>query len=172
MEAPKTFMSTLPKLELYEDYGSNWEVYVEAIYEIFKQDFIYHTPNWARDNSQVGINSSPMEQGKEFTFWHITSEGNVEEERTPCFRRCERIRFPRHLIENFGQGRILAWEKEVKRGNKGREKRIHISPDDFSYLLVLSPAKNSKRRVITAFYVEREQQRENNKKDYQKFGLK
>lgn len=164
--------TALPKLETYEEHGSDWNKYVEAIYDIFKKDFIYSSPKWQPDDVFVRINSSPMDQGKEFTFWHITSEGDVEKDRTPNFRRCERIRFPRYLIEHFKKGPVLAWEKEVQKKGKGREKRIHISTDDFSYLVVLSPIKNNKRTMITAYYIDSESNKKRLKGDHQKFQLK
>ncbi len=160
-----------PKLETFEDHNSDWPTYVDAIYKIFKTDFIYGSPKWVVDNLIVGINSSPISDGKEYTFWHITSTGNIEAERIPDFRRCERIRFPRYLIENFRSGPIYAWEKEVKSGGGSRENRIHIATDDFTYLLVLSPLRKNRRIIITAFYVDSESNRRRLHGDFTKYKI-
>ncbi len=165
-------MSGYPSLEKFENHQSDWDKYIEAVYDIFKKDFVYSTPIWKPDNAQVRVNSTPMSQQKEFTFWHITSTGKVEEERVPDFKRCERIRYPKFLITNYPGQLVYAWEKDVKRSNGGREKRIHISNNDFSYLVVLSANKSSKRTLITAYFVEKVYQRKKLEKDHKKFKLK
>ncbi len=42
----------------------------------------------------------PLVDGKEYTFYHITHKGNIENDRTPELRRCERIGWARPVIEN------------------------------------------------------------------------
>ena len=34
----------LPELELFSDYGGDWEQYLDAIYQIFCQDFVDSKP--------------------------------------------------------------------------------------------------------------------------------
>lgn len=165
---------TLPALILYESFGSNYENYISAIYEIFQNDFLNSTPIFRLDPSEVHINSRPYEQNKEHTFWHITTEGKVESDRLTNFRRCERIRYPKFLIENYDSAICKIWEKDIST-KKGREKRIHISTNDFSYLVVLSTQtrKDSRiiRTLITAFYVEETYQRKKNEKDYKMYKI-
>ena len=62
-----------------------------------------------------------MFQGKEVTFWHMTSEGHDEAERRPEFRRCERIRWAKPTIEHADEAGTKVWVS-VRRG----ENRIHI----------------------------------------------
>lgn len=165
-------MSKLPKLETLEEYGGEWHQYIEAIYSIFKEHFIDSKPKFHSDKFEVRINSRPIRQNKEFTFWHIISEGKVEEEREPNLRRCERIRFPKYLIENFNSDTTRSWEKEVRSSNGSRENRIHIATKDFSYIIVLSPIRKDLRTLITAFYVDKVYQRKKYEKDYEKYKLK
>lgn len=73
-----------------------------------------------------------MLQEKVATFWHIISEGPIEEERLPDIRRCERIRWPRAIIENSEDAGIKVWENE----NKG-EKRVCLWLEQQEYLVVL-----------------------------------
>jgi hypothetical protein len=77
-----------------------------------------------------------MEQGKEATFWHLISEGKVEGERLPDMRRCERIRWPRPIIEHADEPVIKIWENKRK-----RETRICIWFEDVEYLVVLASRK-------------------------------
>lgn len=87
----------LPPLVLFTDYGGNWNRYVEALYSYFKQDFVDSSPSFR--GTQLALKRHPMEHGKEATFWHLISEGQVEDKRVPNLRRCERIRWPRPIIE-------------------------------------------------------------------------
>ena len=71
----------LPDLVLLEDSGGDWSPYVELVYSYFYADFVRDRPTYG--GKRLGLKRLPMEQGKEATFWHMTSEGPVEEERTP-----------------------------------------------------------------------------------------
>ena len=86
----------LPHLVLLNDYGGDWDRFLKAVYAYFKQDFIDSRPVF--NGRRLGLKRHPVIHNKEATFWHFTSEGEVEAERTPDFRRCERIRWPKPLI--------------------------------------------------------------------------
>lgn len=89
----------LPPLLLLEDFGHNWDEYFEAIYKIFCRDFVVSKPNF--EGKRFALKKHPMIKGKEATFWHIISEGRLEDNRLPDLRRCERIGWPRPIIEAF-----------------------------------------------------------------------
>ena len=88
----------LPPLVLFNDHGGNWHAYLDAIYAWFKQDFVDTKPTF--QGRRLGLKRQPVTHGKEATFWHMIQEGSVEVDRTPDFRRCERIRWPRPIIEH------------------------------------------------------------------------
>lgn len=94
----------LPGLVLLEDYEGNWERYIEDIYMFFRQDFIENQVIF--NNQPVKMKRYPLLNGKEATFWHITSEGKEEDSRLPELRRCERIRWPRPIIEHFADSKL------------------------------------------------------------------
>lgn len=71
--------SWLPPLVLLEDFGGEWNRYVEKVYEYYKQDFVTHKPVFR--GRRLGLKRHPVSQGKEATFWHMTSEGNDEANR-------------------------------------------------------------------------------------------
>lgn len=149
--------SWLPALVLF---NGDWNEYVEIIYGHFRTDFIEHAPKLR--GKPCWIHRKPLSEGKEPTFWHITSEGEVEAERTPDLRRCERIRWPRPLIEGVPHSRINFWR--VRRRKKWR---LNIAPIDFSYLVSVAELKQSVL-LVTAFWVEMEHQRNKLRAEWQK----
>ena len=47
---------------------------------------------------------------KPFTYWHLISEGEVEWDRKPDIRRCERIAWARDILNNAEDKRIKTWD--------------------------------------------------------------
>jgi hypothetical protein len=78
----------------------------------------------------------PLFQDKEVTFWHITSEGEEEDKRTPDIRRCERIRWPRSIIEHFFEDNIRCWHNK-----RGHDRRIVLWFFEEDYVVVLADRK-------------------------------
>lgn len=151
----------LPPLVLFSDYNGNWDRYLEAIYACFKQDFIDSTPVF--QGRRLGLKRLPMTNGKEATFWHMTSEGTNEEHRTPDFRRCERIRWRKPVIESSKDPKVKCWVA-VKRN----EDRIHIWLEDEDYVVVLADRRGF-LLPWTAFLITREHTRKKLRKEYDNF---
>jgi len=121
----------LPPLVYLSDYDGDWSTYVEAIYEHFKNDFVYTTPIFR--GIRLGLKRHPVTDGKEATFWHFISEGLEESDRNPNFRRCERIRWPRPIIEHENDPRIKLWRNKRKGSN-----RILLWFESEEYLVILA----------------------------------
>jgi len=138
----------LPDLVDFNDYNV-WELYLEKLYFYFTIDFIDYENQLLFQNKPVRLCRTEKEQGKEITFWHIIQKGIDEEERFPNFRRCERIRWIRPIIE-FGSNKkeVLIW-KTFKKGNK----RICFYLHQEKYCLVLV-AGRKEFQLLTAYYVE------------------
>ena len=124
----------LPPLILFRDYGGDWNAYVEKLYEHFKRDFVESKPLY--NGRRVNLKRHPMEQGKEATFWHLISDGKVEDDRLPDLRRCERIRWPRPIIEHSGDAVVKMWKNKRK-----DEVRICLWLESQNYLVVLADRK-------------------------------
>ena len=90
--------------------------------------------------------------------------GSTEDERTPDFRRCERIRWPAPIIEHS-----LAPELKVWAEPKGKNQRIHIWFESESYLVVLDD-RGEYILPWTAFYIEHEHQRKKYIKRWKRHG--
>ncbi|KZN15316.1 hypothetical protein [Marinomonas sp. TW1] len=141
----------LPDLVLFNDYDGDWNRYLNAIYTYFKADFVISKPIFR--GVRLGLKRYPEYDGKSATFWHMTSTGDDESERIPDFRRCERIRWPKPIIENDQHSSLKVWAEL-----KGKNKRIHIWYEQEGYLVVLDD-RGDYILPWTAFYVEREHER-------------
>jgi|SRR5690625_1818806 len=152
----------LPQLVCLSDYQGDWDKYFQAIYSIFHSDFVASKPTFR--GVRLRLKRHPEHDGKSATFWHMISEGRVEEERTPDLRRCERIAWPRPIIENSTDTALKVWCEQRKGA-----KRIHIWLEDEGYLVVL----DDRGKFIlpwTAYYVERKHERAKLNRRFQRFG--
>jgi hypothetical protein len=139
----------LPPLMEFNEYGGDWNVYLEAIYAVFEKDFVKSKPSFR--GQRLGLKRFPEYEGKEATFWHMTSEGSIEMERIPDMRRCERIQWPRPVIEHEADPELLVWVEP----HGANDNRIHIYLPAERYLVVLADRGNY---ILpwTAFYIEYE----------------
>jgi len=129
----------LPEPLKFCDYDIDQERITEVAYAIFKNDFIDSCPTCS--GFSVKSVRGKMEGGKEETFWHIIKEED-KHQKGRIFKtdRCERINWPRPIIEGLSEGRVICWKKlHHEKGKK--EWRWLIALDDFSYLVVLAVRK-------------------------------
>jgi len=148
----------LPPLLLLDDHEGDWSIYEAAVYAIFLRDFVTSQPRL--HGRAVVLGRSPLVDGRESSYWHFTSSGADEASREPDFRRCERIGWPRAIIEAAGEPEVHCWR--VKRG---QERRILLALDDFGYIVVLA----DRGRVlvpVTAYVVEQPKRRERLRAEY------
>ena len=157
----------LPAKILYEDFGGDWNVFVERLYEVFKADFVFSKPVLPK---RVALKKHPLSEEKEATFWHLVTEGKTEADRTPSLRRSECLPWIRPLIENYNAENVRCWEKQHQT-RKGPEKRILIALEDFSYIVVLVD-RGEYVLPWTAYCVEYESQRNKLKNEFDEFKKK
>ncbi|MBB63461.1 MAG: hypothetical protein CMO81_00165 [Waddliaceae bacterium] len=155
----------LPPLILFTDYRGQWNDYIDAVYDAYCKDFMRCRPQFRGET--VHSRYHPAHGNKGATFWHLVSEGKVEEERIPDLRRCERIRWPRPIIENSELTDVKVWEGY--RPWRGQlQTRVNFSLFNFSYLVVI--AKNSRGYdLLTAYWIEQEHRRRKLKREYEDF---
>ena len=127
----------LPDLIYLDDCGGDWEWYLDTLYRAFVADFVNSKPTWP--GKRVVLKRYPEYQGKGATFWHMISEGDQEVERIPDLRRCERIRWPRPIIDAYPNHNPtpndrLYWWKSKRR----HEERYVLALLDFSYVVVVA----------------------------------
>jgi hypothetical protein len=121
----------LPALLRFADFGGDWQRYEAALYEAFCLDFVQARP--AFRNQAVHLKRHPLLDGKEATFWHFITEGPNEHLRIPDLRRCERIRWPRAIIQHHDDPSLKVWENL-----RGRDRRVCLWLESEEYLVVLA----------------------------------
>jgi hypothetical protein len=120
----------LPALVLLEDYEGHWPSYEEALYSHFFLDFVQAQPSV--HGLRIAHRKHPLTNGREYTFWHLISEGPNERDRIPSPRRCERIRWPRSLVDAEGSSKVRVWRNRRRTGEA-----LVLALPDFSYKIVL-----------------------------------
>ena len=102
----------LPDLFVFEGI---WADYEDSLYEIYLADIV--DADLRFKNLKICCQYRPESHGKHFGFWHIISEGKVENDRTPDLRRCERIRWIAYLIKNAEINDDISWWENERGGN-------------------------------------------------------
>lgn len=163
----------LPALICLEDHEGDWDRYIDAVYARFREDFIDSKPEFRR--KVLGMKRLPLTNGREATFWHLTTEGDGPEgQRELQLPRCERIGWPRPTIEHEADADVKVWEEQRK--GRGNERRVHIWVERDDYVVVLA-----RRRVgqpdeyvlpWTAFVVESGHYRRGLQRRFEKYGQK
>jgi len=156
----------LPPLVLLQEYDGDWKRYIEAVYDCFKVDFIDSKPRFR--NKTIRLKRYPLLDGKEATFWHITSEGKQEDKRVPDFRRCERIRWPRPIIEHYNDDSVRCWSNIRANARRRNERRIVLWFYDEDYVVVLA-ARRRYMLLWAAYYVSWGHTRRKLLKDYEEY---
>jgi hypothetical protein len=124
----------LPELVLLASYNGDFARFLDAVYACFRSDFVDSRPAFRGERLQ--LKRHPLVQGREYTFWHMVSEGRDEASRQPDVVRCERIRWPRPVIEHSTDPVLKVW------GNvRGGEHRICLWLENDEYLVVLTRRK-------------------------------
>lgn len=160
----------LPELISLSIHGKNDPIYyLEILYKKFYDDFYINPPQWYPEK-RIALKQASGKDGRSDTFWHMISEGSVESERLPDFRRCEKISWPRPMMQIYGesQGHLcshkLVWWESIRKGSK---RRLLALPD-FSYVLVLIE-RYDYIQPITAYCVEYNNRREKLRREFQKY---
>lgn len=160
--------SWLPPLIEY-DSSEQWVKYEDGIYNIFKDDFIDSYP--IIDGFRVNIRYHPIENGKADAFFHVTCQDYMNiKDRSPDFRRCERIRWVRKFIENMDCNQtcnlcegLKVWDKPYK-----NTYRTHILFEKEKFMVVIEK-RDKYYLLITAFYFDRDHTLGKKLKEYEQY---
>ncbi len=154
----------LPEALRYEDFKGDWDKFLEAVYKIFQRDFKHSRLNYGGHPLDY---DSTLEDGKETVFWHITSSiDRATKDRVPDLRRCERIPWPRPIIEHPGDEALKVW-----RNRRTGETRVLLWLDELDYIVVLA----EKARVmvlVTAYCTDRKHTRRKLKREWDEYSEK
>jgi hypothetical protein len=125
----------LPDLILLSSFDGDIQTYFEAVYQVFKADFVLSKPVFR--GTRLGLKKYPLVDGKEYTFYHFTHSGMDEQARTPDLRRMERIRFPRPMIDGSQHPYLKVWKNK-----RGTNERFLIYHEEENYVVVLDQRKD------------------------------
>ncbi|NOX41725.1 MAG: hypothetical protein GXP05_14830, partial [Alphaproteobacteria bacterium] len=141
---------TPPPLMPINAHGGEWARYEAALYDVFVRDIIRHDLRFR--GIQVNARRIPEHERKWACFWHMISEGSVEDDRIPDMRRCERLSQVRWIIENADAVEVIdIWEQ-----TREREKNWVLWYEEF-YLVVLAH-RSGYYLLKTAFCTDRDHQ--------------
>lgn len=150
-----------PELITLSDFGGDFDIFLSKAYSIFKQDFIISRPKF--EDLNVSVRRYPEMDGMHKTFYHITHEGEDENQRTPDLRRIERISFPKFVIDNNNHSEILIWKNK-----RGRDERTILFNQDENYIVVLTN-RGDYYMFITAYLVEQNHRKNKLLKEYETY---
>lgn len=151
----------LPELIELSQFGGNFAQYLEAVYEIFTNEFIRSRPIFR--GTRLALKKFPVTDGKEATFWHMTSEGADEQNRLPDLRRLERIKWPSFIINNSEHPYLRVWEN-----TRGTKTNILIMHEDENYVVILRKG-NGYLLPWTAYLIEYEWRKKKFIKEYEEY---
>ena len=119
-----------------EPLPGDWPTYEDKIYAIFMETIV----NGGLIFRRLPVKSQyrPETNGKGFSFWHLISEGQVEEDRTPDMRRCERIRWFAWLIKHAEERQEISWWEN----RRGTNTHVVIWLEVEQFAVVLAKRKN------------------------------
>lgn len=146
METSEVNITTPPDLLIFD--GGDWFAYQEALYEVFLNTI--WSAKLTFQGLPVNAKKQPEHKGKHFAFWHLTSNGEIEEEREPDLRRCERLAWVSWVILNVDRHpEITYWEN--KRGN---QRHIVVWCEGHNYAVILAK-RNGYFLLKTAYVVDK-----------------
>lgn len=156
----------LPPLVLLNDSDGDWNAFLDVVYSYFVEDFVNNKPRF--QGRRLGLKRHPVIDGKEATFWHMTSEGNIEADRVPDFRRMERIRWPRPIIEHTEERENTVEVKVWRNIRRKNDSRILLWVESEQYLVVLADRGNY---ILpwTAYQVSQSHQQRKLQKEYERY---
>lgn len=156
-------LSWLPDLLTLPDSGGDPATHIDAAYLVFRRDLLDSPPFFR--NRRIFVSRDPVWANKESGFWHLISEGMVEEERLPNLRRIERIGWIAPIIANAQIASLPQWPQT----RHGKSNRIAIALPDYSYLVVLEERSNNKYHLVSAYPIEHDNRRETHRKQAEAF---
>ncbi|HLA64083.1 MAG TPA: hypothetical protein VK610_06625 [Rhodothermales bacterium] len=104
-----------------DDYSGEWAQYEEELYRIYTYRVVRGGLTF--QGRRIQCTRHPEVSGKAFGFWHLVTEGEVEEQRTPDMRRCERLPWIpwviRQASESDGRTGPVLWWVNKRRSGEG-----------------------------------------------------
>jgi hypothetical protein len=159
--------SWLPDALQYADFHGDWGEFLATVYQIFERDFKQSRPSY---EGKTVVHDTRIEDGKEVGFWHITCRYEARTHaRETDLRRCERIPWPRPMIEHSTDRSLSVRKNKRKKPGSPRQTRVLIWLENLDYLVVL--AERPKAMIlVTAYCTDIESHKEKLRKERGGYG--
>ena len=128
-----TTIDWLPK-KILETIFATLADFLSAVEESYKDDFV---------RSEVFYNNIPVKRkkfplrhnGEDASFWHMTTTGSGEDNRKRSIERCQRIKWPKAIIQHCEDSLVNVWTEEKR--ILFHFKLSEIDPTEKDYLVIL-----------------------------------
>lgn len=154
----------LPSLVSMSDFGNNWDTYLEELYRIYLNEIV--NSGLTFNGLPIRVQFRPMSHGKGYGFWHLVSEGETEDDRTPDLRRCERVRWIAWVIRNAGTNENIKWWKN----KRGSDIHVVLWYKDEKFVVVL--AERNEYYLLRSAYPVNSRRERTFEKEWQEFWKK
>lgn len=124
----------LPGIIELNQYSGNYAQYIDVVYDVFYNDFIANKAKFG--SHPLNMKFKPLQNDRAYTFYHMTHEGEKEDERLPDLRRCERIGWARPCVENVEEWNLRFW-RQTRQKSRNRICILLEVDDDYDYFVVL-----------------------------------
>jgi hypothetical protein len=132
-------LEPFPDLIELSDFSGNWDQYQEAVYNEFLSNILKKLTFMSKP---VSCKYSQPINGMHRCFWHLITFSQAkpapDEEREVDMRRCERVNWISHIVNNFNDPDVSCWEQK-----RGSRKNVVLWAEKKSYMIVLSKRKDS-----------------------------
>lgn len=124
--------SSAPSYIYLSDFGGDFIEYDKAVYQAFNETFAEKKLFF--EGRRIGHKYRPEQNGKSYTYDHITSSDN-DKDRFPDLRRYECIRLPGFIIESCINNKCD--KLKIWKNRRGSHKRVLMLCETIDYLVVL-----------------------------------
>ncbi|MDD2391971.1 MAG: hypothetical protein PHU94_03445 [Bacilli bacterium] len=143
----------------------SYDEYIENLYKIFVEDFIDKGVFFLKKKVYLDFNT--IVDNKSETFFHVICGDKKD---ITNFRRAERIKYPKSIIENYLECETCMNNCKIKMFFKKihGKKRYHFFSEEYLYMVVLED-EGKKMKLITAFYIDEKYKIYNYNNDYKNY---
>jgi hypothetical protein len=117
------------------DYAERWKAFLEVIDQVFLRDVVHAGLRF--QEKPVKCRYQPPHAGKHYSFWHLISQGDEEDQRTPDLERCTRIRWIAWVIRNADEPEIVRWWENERSTSRGMRIRTPLWFFEQKYAVIL-----------------------------------
>lgn len=150
---------------------------MDVLYQVFHRDFV---TNKTHLNGTIWIDpqSHRKEEGKETSFWHLTSRTQKYQtkqgaqyvtvcERLPDYRRGERLEWVRLVIEGHSDPQVHCFYHQES--NDKRDVRLYLWAHQHDFVVILQKLGKSASFLVTSFYIDHARKRSDYQKRYEAY---